>query len=321
MTKHKAFITIAILILLGVGVFYFQQNYEITRKTLEVTESEVVETPETKLKLTDAELADYRYHQSLKYMTEIDTDDPETREKFLNSPIHKKIVAQVKSPDEILAELNALSDEEWEAAHKDFNEMMEQVRKEWNARGNAPALSPLDIKQKLAQQKKADQEWYERTTHHLQEYLKIIRENPEMFEDILQPEGNLDEPTHPERYPDTPVKTISEPNQPPDNNPWNEVITEWDDTLKDNYRDLFTDTDKAARDAFSQQLPTEDARKYYESRQTELHNEYATRIRAQLSGIPPEKRTEVIEGIRRELSRTWDADFINAVMRQLQPKK
>ena len=55
--------------------------------------------------------------------------------------------------------------------------------------------------------------------------------------------------------------------------------------------------------------------------QAELHNEYASRIRAQLSGIPPEKRTEVMEGIRRELSRTWDADFINAVMRQLQQEK
>ena len=132
-------------------------------------------------------------------------------------------------------------------------------------------------------------------------------------------------PTHPERNAVTnavtPVKTFSEPNKPPDNNPWNEVITEWDDTLKDDYRDLFTDTNKEARDAFSQQLPTEDARKYYESRQAELHNQYATRIRAQLTKIPPERRTEAMERIRQELSRTWDADFVNAVTRQLQQEK
>ena len=132
-------------------------------------------------------------------------------------------------------------------------------------------------------------------------------------------------PTHPERNAVTnavtPVKTFSEPNKPPDNNPWNEVITEWDDTLKDDYRDLFTDTNKEARDAFSQQLPTEDARKYYESRQAELHNQYATRIRAQLTKIPPERRTEAMERIRKELSRTWDADFVNAVTRQLQQEK
>ncbi len=47
MTKSRAFIALAILILLGsgIGVVYFQQNYEITRKTPEVTDS-VEETPE-----------------------------------------------------------------------------------------------------------------------------------------------------------------------------------------------------------------------------------------------------------------------------------
>ena len=66
MTKRRTFIALAILILLGVGVVYLQQNYEITRKTPEVTESDIEEAPETEPKFTDAELADYRYRQSLK---------------------------------------------------------------------------------------------------------------------------------------------------------------------------------------------------------------------------------------------------------------
>ena len=329
MTKRRTFIALAILILLGVGVVYLQQNYEITRKIPEVTESEIEEAPETKPKLTDAELADYRYRQSLKYMREIDTDDPESLDKFLNSAIHKEIVAKVKSPDEIFAELSALSDEEWQIQRKKFNEKMAKERKRWEAEGNTPALSPLEIrqkfeqgmrenKQKFEQHLREHKEWNKEIDRRLQWYLKVIRENPEIFED------NLDVPTHPERNAVTnavtPVKTFSEPNKPPDNNPWNEVITEWDNTLKDDYRDLFIETDKEARDAFSQQLPTEDARKYYESRQAELHNQYATRIRAQLTKIPPEKRTEAMERIRQELSRTWDADFVNAVTRLLQQK-
>ena len=84
---------------------------------------------------------------------------------------------------------------------------------------------------------------------------------------------------------------------------------------------MFTDTDKEAREAFSQRLPSEDAHRYYESRQTELHSQYAKRIRTQLTRIPPERRAAAMEGIRQELGRTWDADFIDAVMRQLQQEK
>ncbi len=248
-------------------------------------------------------------------MREIHKGDPDELEKFLNSPIHKQIAAKVKSPDEITAELSALSDEEWQIRRKEFNERLKRVKEEIKKDAENPALSPLELKQKFEQQLREYQEWDEEIERRLQLYLKMKRENSEILED------NLDEPPHPERYPVKPVPPFAEPNKPPDNNPWNEVVTEWDDALIEDYRDLFTDTDKAARDAFSQQLPTEDARKYYESRQAELHNEYASRIRAQLSGIPPEKRTEVMEGIRRELSRTWDADFINAVMRQLQQEK
>ncbi len=149
MTKRRTFIALAILILLGsgIGVVYFQQNYEITRKTPNATESEIEKTPETEQILTDAELADYRYRQSVKYFTENHKGDPEELERFLNSPIHKQIVAKVKSPDEITAELSALSDEDWRIQRKEFDEKMKRVREEIKKDKLTPALSPLELKQ------------------------------------------------------------------------------------------------------------------------------------------------------------------------------
>lgn len=311
MAKSRAFIALAILILLGsgIGIFYFQQNYEIIRKTPKVTETQVEEIPETKPKITDVELANYRYRQSIKSIWETYSGDPDELEKYLNTPVHKANAAQVKSPDEITAELSELSDEEWKIRRKEFDEKMKRVREEIKKDKLTPALSPLELKQKYQQQLRDLQKWNEEFL------LKMKRRNPENFED------DPEEPTLIERTPNTPVNTFSDPNKPPDNTPWNDVVTEWDDTLIEDYRDLFTDRDKETREAFSQRLPSEDARKYYESRQAELHNQYATRILAQLTKIPPEKRAEAMVGIRQELNRTWDVDFIDAVMRQLQQKK
>ncbi len=317
MTKRRTFIALAILILLssGIGVVYFQQNYEITRKTPDTTASEVEKTPETEQILTDAELADYRYRQSVKYFTENHKGDPEELERFLNSPIHKQIVAKVKSPDEITAELSALSDEEWRIQRKEFDEKMKRVREEIKKDKLTPALSPLELKQKYQQELRELQAWNESIKGRLELYLKREQEIPDIFDD------EPDLPTHIERNPVAPINSFNDPNKPPDNNSWNDIVTEWDGTLMEEYRDLFSDTDKEAREAFSQRLPSEDARKYYENRQAELHNQYAKRILAQLTSIPPEKRAEAMVGIRQELGRTWDEDFINAVMRQLQQNK
>ncbi len=317
MTKRRTFIALAILILLssGIGVVYFQQNYEITRKTPDTTASEVEKTPETEQILTDAELADYRYRQSVKYFTENHKGDPEELERFLNSPIHKQIVAKVKSPDEITAELSALSDEEWRIQRKEFDEKMKRVREEIKKDKLTPALSPLELKQKYQQELRELQAWNESIKGRLELYLKRKQEIPDIFDD------EPDLPTHIERNPVAPINSFNDPNKPPDNNSWNDIVTEWDGTLIEDYRDLFSDTDKEAREAFSQRLPSEDARKYYENRQAELHNQYAKRILAQLTSIPPEKRAEAMAEIRQELGRTWDEDFINAVMRQLQQNK
>lgn len=317
MTKRRIFITLAILILLGstVGVVYFQQNYEIIRKTPEITKSEVEETPKVKPKLTSAEIADYRYRQAIKSVWETYSGNPEALEKYLDSPGYKAVMAKVKSPEEYTAELSALSDEEWKIQRKEFDEKLKRVLEEIEKDKLNPALSPLEFMQKMEQEIKENQEWNESIQRRVQLYFKMKQEDPEDFED------DPDVSSYTERIPDTPVNTISDPNKSPDNTPWNDVVTAWDDTLIEDYRDLFTDRDKEAREAFSQRLPSDDARKYYESRQVELHNQYATRILAQLTKIPPEKRPEAIVGIRQELSRTWDEDFIDSVMLQLQQKK
>lgn len=48
---------------------------------------------------------------------------------------------------------------------------------------------------------------------------------------------------------------------------------------------------------------------------------YVKRIRAQLTSIAPEKREEAMAGIRQELGRNWNTDFIDSVMRQVQQKE
>lgn len=324
MTKRRAFIALAIFILLGscIGVVYFQQNYEITRKTPDTTESEVEKTPETNQILTDAELADYRYRQFVKFFTENHKGDPEELEWFLNSPMHKQIVAKVKSPDEITAELSALSYEERKINLKEFEEKMKRVREKIKKDKLTPALSPLENMERYLQRLAELQALNESNERRVELYLKRKRENSNIFDD--EPEIFDDEPVLPtqtERNPAIPINTFNDPNKPPDNNPWNDIVTEWDDILMKDYRDLFSETDKEAREAFSQQLPSDDARTYYVNRQVELHNQYAKRISAQLTSIPPEKREEAVARIRQELGRTWDADFIDAVMRQLQQKK
>ena len=258
MTRNRAFIAIVILILLGsgIGVVYFQQNYEITRKTPNATESEVEKTPETEQSFTDAELADYRYRQSVKFITENHKGDPEELERVLNSPIHKQILSKIKSPDEITAKLNALSDEEWRIQRKEFEEKMKRVREKIKKDKLTPALSPLEIKQKYLQELAELAAWNESVERRIEELnLKRKQENHDIFND--EPEVS----THTEHNPVTPNNSLNDPNKPTDNSPWNDIITEWNDILMKDYPDLFSDTDKEAREAFSQLL-SDDARTY-----------------------------------------------------------
>ena len=220
MTKRRAFIAIAMLILLGsgIGIVYFLQNYEIKWTTYETLEYEVKKTPETEQLLKDAELAIYRYRQSVKSFKKNDKEFSKELDKFLNSHIHKQFVPKVKSRVKITRKLSALSDEEWRIQHKEFEEKMKRVREEIKKDKLTPALSPLELKQK---------------------YLQQLAE-----------------------------------------------LTAWNESVE---------------------------------RRFELY--YVKRIRAQLSSVPPEKREKAMARIRQELGRNWNADFIDAVMKQVQKKE
>ena len=149
MTKRRAFI--AILILLGsvIGVVYFQQNYEIKWTTYDTIEYEVKKTPETEQLFKDAELAIYRYRQSVKSFTKNDKGVPKELDRFLNFHIHRQIVPKVKSRVKITPKL---SDEEWRIEQKEFEEKMKRVREKIKKDKLTPALSPLELKQKYLQQ-------------------------------------------------------------------------------------------------------------------------------------------------------------------------
>ena len=220
MTKRRGFIAIVILILLGsgIGVVYFQQNYEITWTTYDTIEFEVEKTPETEQLLKDAEPVIHRYRQSVKSFTKNHKGVSKELDRFLNSHIHKQIVPKVKSRIEITRKLSALSDEEWRIQHKEFEEKMKRVREKIKKDKLTPALSPFELKQK---------------------YLQQLAE-----------------------------------------------LTAWNESV---------------------------------NRRFELY--YVKRFRAQLKNIPPEKREESMAEIRQELGRNWNADFIDAVMRQVQQKK
>ena len=95
----------------------------------------------------------------------------------------------------------------------------------------------------------------------------------------------------------------------------------WNEALIKAYPDIFAYPDAKSREAFSQKLPSEGARQYFRERQTALHKEYAALLQTQLKGVPKEKREQAIVTVRQSLLQKWDADFADAVMRQLQQEK
>lgn len=178
MTKRRAFIALAILILLGsgIGVVYFLQNYEITWTTYDTIEYEVKKTPETEQLLKDAELAIYRYRQSVKSFTKNDKGIPKELDRFLNSHIHKQIVPKVKYRVKITPKLSTLSYGEWRIQQKEFEEKMKRVREEIKKDKLTPALSSLEIKQKYLQQLSELTAWNESVERRLElYYAKRIR--------------------------------------------------------------------------------------------------------------------------------------------------
>lgn len=97
-----------------------------------------------------------------------------------------------------------------------------------------------------------------------------------------------------------------------------EQVGSWDKTLIKDFPDIFAYPDVKSRDAFSQSLPSEGSRQYFRERQTALHKEYAALLQTQLKGMPKQKREQAISTARESLSRDWDSDFAESVIRQLE---
>jgi len=88
------------------------------------------------------------------------------------------------------------------------------------------------------------------------------------------------------------------------------------DLIKD-FPDVFSHTDTKSRDAFLQRLTTEDARQFFNDRQSLLQKEYATIIKNRLKGLSKHEQDKLIQDARKSLSNKWDSDFTNSVINQL----
>lgn len=91
-----------------------------------------------------------------------------------------------------------------------------------------------------------------------------------------------------------------------------EEMSRWEDTLQDSYQDVFElDT------SFEERLPG-DARQIFNQRRQRLQSEYVRRIDDVLREIPKENRANTLRIVRERLSETWDTDFTDAVIHQLE---
>ena len=91
-----------------------------------------------------------------------------------------------------------------------------------------------------------------------------------------------------------------------------EDMSRWDDTLRESYQDVF-DLDAS----FEERLPRE-ARTIVNERRQRLQSEYVRRIDDVLRDIPREDRAETLRIVGDRLSETWDSDFTDAVIKQLE---
>ena len=93
---------------------------------------------------------------------------------------------------------------------------------------------------------------------------------------------------------------------------FSEEMSRWESTLQDAYQDVFQlDT------SFEERLPG-DARQIFNQRRQRLQSEYVRRIDDVLSEIPKENRAKTLRIVRERLSETWDTDFTDAVIHQLE---
>lgn len=93
-------------------------------------------------------------------------------------------------------------------------------------------------------------------------------------------------------------------------------LDSWEKALRKEYPDIFAYPDADKREALSEKLPSEGERQLYRDRQTALHKEYVRVLESQLKDVPKEKRDQAISTFRESLSRKWDRDFADAVIKQ-----
>ncbi len=117
------------------------------------------------------------------------------------------------------------------------------------------------------------------------------------------------------------VAPVVDPNLPIEVKQLMEQVGSWNEALIKDFLDIFAYPDAKSRDALSQKLPSEGSRQYFRERQSALHKEYATLLASQLKGLSKQKREQAIGAARQSLLQKWDADFADAVMRQLQQAK
>ena len=93
---------------------------------------------------------------------------------------------------------------------------------------------------------------------------------------------------------------------------FSEEMSRWESTLQDSYQDVFElDT------SFEERLPG-DARQIFNQRRQRLQSEYVRRIDDVLREIPKENRAKTLRIVRERLSETWDTNFTDAVIHQLE---
>lgn len=141
-------------------------------------------------------------------------------------------------------------------------------------------------------------------------------------DDVLFPSSVDDVPVIPPPS-EKPIPTEQEPQLPQDI-PFNpdafaltlsEDMALWDDRLQEKYQDVFLLELDAS---FGQALP-EEARQYFQERKLRLQYEYVKRLDDVLRDTPRENRANILRIVRETLSETWDSNFTDAVIRQLQP--
>jgi len=97
-------------------------------------------------------------------------------------------------------------------------------------------------------------------------------------------------------------------------------VTEWSNQLNEQYPDIFI-LPYLTGEEYNEFFPTEESRQMLQRRQTQMQTDVVNRLQDQLSTDTYGNRQEKLSVVREVLSQNWDADFAEAVIKQLQQEK